>query len=78
MITKIFAPIVMAGAAAAAIAFSPAAGASNEAQCSDSGLSSVCTKSGHAKIVATPGTTAGGNAYSPFGSGPVPPVWAMD
>lgn len=78
MRTKIFAPIFLASATAVAVAFAPAAGAGNEAQCSDSGLSSVCTKSGHAAIVATPGTTAGGSGYWPFGAGPTPPIWAMD
>ncbi|MDQ1306703.1 MAG: hypothetical protein QG671_2535 [Actinomycetota bacterium] len=78
MIAKVFAPIFLAGAAAAAVALAPVASATNEAQCSDSGLSSVCTKNGHAKIVATPGTTAGGAGYWPFGSGPTPPVLAMD
>ena len=78
MIAKLLAPIFMTGAAAAAVALAPVATAGNEAQCSDSGLSSICTKAGHAKIVATPGTTAGGSAYNPFGSGPTPPVWAMD
>ncbi|HPY23646.1 MAG TPA: hypothetical protein PLK19_04905 [Mycobacterium sp.] len=78
MITKLLAPIFMTGAAAAAVALAPIASAGNEAQCSDSGLSSVCSKTGHAAIVATPGTTAGGSAYNIFGSGPTPPIWAMD
>ncbi|MCB0924679.1 MAG: hypothetical protein KDB50_09110 [Mycobacterium sp.] len=78
MNAKIFAPIIMAGAAAAAVAFAPLAAAGNESQCSDTGVASKCTKNGHAAIVATPGTTAGGSGYSPFGSGPQPPVWAMD
>lgn len=79
MSTKVFAPILLAGAAAAAVALAPTAGADNSAQCQDNGLTSVCTKTGHAAIVATPGNTqAGGNAYWPFGAGPVPPIWALD
>jgi hypothetical protein len=80
MKTKLFAPLVIAGAAAAAaIALAPAAGASNTLDCDSGTLSSVCQKTGHAAIVATPGnTSAGNNAYWPFGSGPVPPIWAMD
>ena len=80
MNAKLFAPLAVAGAAAAAaIAFAPAAGASNTLDCSSGSLSSVCQKDGHAAIVATPGSTsAGNNAYWPFGSGPTPPIWALD
>lgn len=80
MRTKIFAPLVVAGAAAAAaVAFAPVAGAENATNCSSGSLASVCQKSGHAAIVATPGdTSAGNNAYWPFGAGPVPPIWALD
>lgn len=80
MRTTAIAPILMAGAAAAAVALAPtAAASSNESQCRDNGMTSVCSKSGHAAIVATPGETrAGGGAYWPFGAGPTPPVWAMD
>lgn len=82
MITKALAPIFLGGAAAAAILFAPAAGATTSASCDDNGVASVCTRSGHAAIVATPNVarqglqmTPGGNS---FGAGPIPPVLAMD
>lgn len=79
MSTKILAPIFLAGAAAAAVALAPTAAADNASQCQDNGMTSVCSKSGHAAIVATPGDTrAGGAGYWPFGSGPTPPIWALD
>lgn len=79
MHTTIFAAVLATGAAAAAVALAPAAAASNSVECTDSGLSSMCTKTGHSAIVAIPGDTSPGNAgFWPFGSGPVPPVFAMD
>lgn len=79
MFTKVFAPIFLAGAAVAAVALAPTAAAVNTAECADSALSSMCTKTGHAAIVATPGTNAGGNVgFWPFGAGPTPPIWALD
>jgi hypothetical protein len=79
MSTKFIAPLAAVGAAlAAAVAFAPVAAAENQMDCQDSTMSSVCTKSGHAAIVATPGNTrAGGAGFWPFGAGPVPPIWAM-
>lgn len=78
MNAKLLASMIISGAAAAAVAFAPAAAADNDVQCSDTGVASKCSKNGHAAIVATPGTTAGSSAFSPFGAGPQPPVWAMD
>lgn len=80
MSTKSIAPFAAAGAAlAAAIAFAPAAAATNTLDCQDNSMASVCSKSGHAAIVATPGDTSNGNAgYWPFGAGPTPPIWALD
>lgn len=80
MSTKFTASLVAAGAAvAAAVAFAPAAAAENQMDCQDGTMSSVCSKSGHSAIVATPGNTrAGGAGYWPFGAGPVPPIWALD
>ncbi len=82
MATTILAPIFLAGAAAAAILFTPAAGATTSASCTDNGVASMCTRSGHAAIVATPNVNRqspmfapGGN---PFGAGPMPPILAMD
>lgn len=80
MSTTFIAPLATAGVAlAAAIAFAPVAAATNTLECQDSSMSSVCQKSGHAAIVATPGTTrAAGAGYWPFGAGPTPPIWALD
>jgi len=80
MSAKSIAPLAVAGAAlAAAIAFAPVAAAGNTMECEDTGVSSVCSKTGHAAIVATPNTTSNGNAgYWPFGAGPTPPIWALD
>lgn len=82
MITTILAPALLAGAAAAAILFAPAAAATSSSSCSDNGMTSVCTRGGHAAIVATPNVrqqqlmfAPGGN---PFGAGPMPPIFAMD
>ncbi len=71
MITKFIAPLATAGAAiAAAVAFAPLAAADNDLNCNGSSLSSVCQKSGHSAIVATPGNTRAGS--SPFGAGGLP------
>ena len=71
MITKLIAPLATAGAAfAAAIAFAPLAAADNDLNCNGSSLASVCQKSGHSAIVATPGYTRAGNW--PFGPGGLP------
>ena len=80
MNTKLTASLAAAGAAiAAAVAFAPAAAAENQMSCQEGSMSSVCSKSGHSAIVATPGNTrAGGAGFWPFGAGPVPPIWAMD
>ncbi len=76
MIAKLFAPLATAGAAiAAAIAFAPLAAADNDLTCNGSSLASVCQKSGHSAIVATPGDTRAGG--SPFGAGGIP-LLALD
>ena len=79
MNTKSIATLAAAGAAlAAAVAFAPAAVAENQMSCQEGSMSSVCSKSGHSAIVATPGNTrAGGAGFWPFGAGPVPPIWAL-
>lgn len=76
-------PLILAGAAAAAIFAAPAAGAGTSTNCDDDGPAAVCTRNGHAAIYATPNagvpqyaiSPGGGN---PFGYGPVPPMLAMD
>lgn len=81
MVSKIFAPVFLAGAAAAII-LAPTAGATT-ADCDSNGGTSVCTRNGHAAIVATPDDNdtrpfsfaPGGN---PFGAGPMPPLLALD
>ncbi len=76
---KLLASLTLGGAAAAAIAFAPAADAENSLNCDTRGMSSICSKNGHASIDASPDTRARSSAgYWPFGSGPVPPVFAMD
>ncbi len=79
MSTKTIASLAAAGAAlAAAVAFAPTAAAENQMNCKEGTMSSVCSKSGHSAIVATPGSTrAGGAGFWPFGAGPVPPIWAL-
>ena len=79
MSTKTIASLAAAGAAlATAVAFAPAAAAENQMNCKEGTMSSVCSKSGHSAIVATPGSTrAGGAGFWPFGAGPVPPIWAL-
>lgn len=75
------APVLLAAAAAGAIAFAPSASAT-AADCEDYGPSSVCTRNGHAAIVAEPqGIDRGWTMIpggSPFGSGPNPPLMAID
>jgi hypothetical protein len=82
MATKILTPILLAGAAATAILFAPSAGATTSASCDDNGVASVCTRSGHAAIVATPNVRQQGLTFAPggnlFGAGPTPPLLAMD
>jgi hypothetical protein len=52
---KILAPTFLAGAVAAAtISFAPVAGATDSADCSDRGTSSVCTRTGHSSIYVEP------------------------
>lgn len=82
MANKILAPAFLAGAAAAAIILAPAAGAASSADCNDNGLTSVCTRNGHAAIVAIPNPVGGqfmiAPGGNPFGLGPMPPLLAMD
>ena len=76
MIAKFIAPLATAGAAiAAAITFAPLAAADNGLNCNGSSLASVCQKSGHSAIIATPGNTRAGG--SPFGAGGLP-LLALD
>lgn len=79
MSIKFIAPLAVAGAAlAGAVTFAPVAAAENNLECEGTTTSSVCQKSGHSAIVATPGTKARGAGYWPFGAGPTPPIWALD
>lgn len=83
MATKFITPALLAGAAAAAIILAPAAGAASNANCDDDGPAAVCTRNGHAAIFATPRAT-GAQPFmiapggGPFGSGPMPPLLAID
>lgn len=82
MAIKILAPAFLAGAAAAAIILAPSASAATSADCDDDGGASVCTRNGHAAIVATPKPVGGqlmiAPGGSPFGLGPMPPLLAID
>lgn len=83
MAITFLAPALLTGAAAAAaIMFAPSAAASGSADCEDYGPSSICTRNGHAAIVAEPQgmdrswqMIPGG---SPFGAGPNPPLMVID
>lgn len=77
MITRIFAPALLA-AAAAAVIWAPAAGAASTAECDDDGPASVCTRNGHAAIFAEPRQSGGPNLFMAPGGGPMPPMLAMD
>lgn len=78
MSAKLMTPLFIAAAAAAGIAFAPAATAA-PADCQQSGDTSVCQRSGHSSIYTSPGDFQQGNSFSwPLGAGPVPPVFAMD
>lgn len=78
MATKLLAPAFLIGAAAAAVIAAPAAGAT-ATQCSETGMASMCQRTGHSAIVATPDSR---NSTAGFGwglgAGPMPPIWAMD
>lgn len=65
---RYFAPLLAAGAAAAAIAVAPSASAINPPSCSDTGGAVVCQKPGHARISSTPPPSALNPAgtYGPF------------
>lgn len=80
MAIKKLAPVFLAGAAAAII-LAPTAGAASSTTCNDNGPASVCTRNGHTAIVATPNPLGAQQfliAPGPFGSGPMPPLLAID
>lgn len=76
MAPKFFTPVLLAGAAAAAIILAPTAGAASTVDCDDSGPAAVCSRNGHAAIYATP-RQAGQQfsivpgAANPFGTVPL-------
>ncbi|MDQ1306705.1 MAG: hypothetical protein QG671_2537 [Actinomycetota bacterium] len=78
MITKVFGPIVLAGAAAAFVAFAPTAGATASSECQAYGLTPTCTNTGHSEILTTPGVNAIGTGYWPFDGAPNAPVWVLE
>ena len=78
MTIKIFAPALLAAAAAALIS-APVAAATS-ANCQDSGPTSVCTRNGHTAIDAEPRQTGANLMMAPgmpFGSGTLP-IMALD
>lgn len=79
MIARIVTPLAVAGAAAVALAFAPVAAADgNTKECSTRGAASICQKTGHASINASPEATQVGSSAWPFVVGPTPPAWAFD
>ena len=81
MTIKTFAPVFFAVAAAAIISAPAAGAATSAADCDDDGPASVCTRNGHSAIYAEPRQTGTGFMIAPggaFGSGPMPPMLAMD
>lgn len=77
MAIKIFAPALLAAAAAALIS-APVAGASS-ADCDNDGPASVCTRNGHTAIYAEPRQTDPGvSVMTVPGGGPWPPLMAID
>lgn len=78
MTIKIFAPALLAAAAAALIS-APVAAATS-ANCQDSGPTSVCSRNGHTAIYAEPRQTGPALMMAPgmpFGFGTLP-IMAMD
>lgn len=73
-----FAPLIAAGAMAAAVAVAPPAAAiSNTTSCQEKGAASVCQRQGHSSIHVSPPT----RATQPFGFGvgfgPMNPLWLL-
>ncbi len=81
MITKLFAPALLAAAAAAVIS-APVASAASTPDCEDNGPASVCARNGHAAIYAEPNRMGSNLMMAPgggmFGAGPMPPLLAID
>jgi hypothetical protein len=78
MITKVFGPFLLTGAAAAFVAFAPTAGATTATECQSYGLTPTCTTSGQSGVVTTPGINAIGAGYWPFDGSPNAPVWVLE
>lgn len=83
MAITFLAPALLTGAAAAAILFAPTAAAAGSADCEDYGPSSVCTRNGHAAIIAEPQQSgSGGLSIIPgggtFGAGGNLPLMVID
>lgn len=78
MITKVLGPILLAGAAAAAVALAPTSGATGRSECQTSALTPACANTGQAELVTTPHISTTGAGYWPFDGGPNPPVWVLE
>ena len=70
---KLLAPALLAGAAAA-IAAAPLAGATESADCLDTGSSTVCTRTGHAAIYSEPPNNTHTLNFGPSGL----PLYAVE
>lgn len=78
-ITRTLTPALLAGAAAAAVALAPAAGAAGTDDCAVTGASATCVPAGHSTTVGT--RTGSESGYWPFSaqSGDHPaPNWVME
>lgn len=78
MIAKTVGPILLAGAAAAALALAPTAAATDRTECQSIGLTPTCTSTGQAGNRAALDTAATGVGYWPFNGGPNPPAWVLE
>ncbi|MDQ1321621.1 MAG: hypothetical protein QG655_2866 [Actinomycetota bacterium] len=78
MITKVFGPFLLAGAAAAFVAFAPTAGATAVSECQTFGLTPTCANTGHSGIVTTPGINTIGTGYWPSDGSPNAPIWVLE
>ena len=78
MITKVLGPILLAGAAAAAVALAPTSGATGGSECQTPALTRACANPGKAELVPPPHTSPTGAGYWPFDGGPNPPVWVLE
>ena len=80
---KYLVPLIGGASAAVALSLAPLAAAGTTANCDSNGGAKLCSRPGHVSIYTTPevrgaqGSVLGGG-WNPFGTGPFPPLIAMD